>query len=279
MQKVLSTNLWTQVSAIAKHAKSRKAAIAYATVDHLHMDRGDQLIVDASDLAIRSGETKAMLLKQLYRKGVELYSCPALHAKVALLGDVAVIGSANLSASSASRLIEAGLITDHPSTVACVQSLLSQLIERSKPLGSSELARLAKLPVSPRRGPATASGARSIPLAPLGNRTWLVGVKELPEDAHPNEQAAREASEREAKIRQRSPRSDLSWIRWASNSRFAKECREGDLVFQVWTPLGYTNKSAEACYRDLSLCRIHLHALSSRTVARWLGREDTAAAI
>ena len=65
MQKLLSAGLWPELSKLAKTARTRRAAIAYATLDHLWLHSGDVLIVDASDNVIRSGGTCAKLLKKL----------------------------------------------------------------------------------------------------------------------------------------------------------------------------------------------------------------------
>ena len=69
MQRVLSKDLWTEVRKRARTSKSRKCAIAYATRDLVGFRRGDVLIVDASVLAIRNGETDARLLRKLHNRG------------------------------------------------------------------------------------------------------------------------------------------------------------------------------------------------------------------
>jgi phosphatidylserine/phosphatidylglycerophosphate/cardiolipin synthase-like enzyme len=53
----------------------------------------------------------------LHNKGVLLYACADLHAKILLLDDVAIIGSGNMSSSSENRMVEAALISDHASVV------------------------------------------------------------------------------------------------------------------------------------------------------------------
>ena len=91
----------------AKAARRRLVAVAYVTTDgHIGFRKNDVLICDASDRAIKGGETSARLLRSLHRKGVELRSQPDLHAKVAVLGRHALIGSCNLSAASAEDLTE-----------------------------------------------------------------------------------------------------------------------------------------------------------------------------
>jgi hypothetical protein len=58
---------------------------------------GDTLVVVASARAIQNGETDARLLRKLHKKGVQIYDCADLHAKILLLDDVAIISSGNMS--------------------------------------------------------------------------------------------------------------------------------------------------------------------------------------
>jgi len=142
MQRVLSQDIWREVSALARKAHRRQAAIAYVTLDLLHLTRGDDLITNASPSAIACGQTNAKLLKRLHENGVNVYDCDDLHAKVVLLDDITVIGSANMSSLSAGHLVEAGVLTDHHSIVAGVASLIEQLRKQARPLATQRLAAL-----------------------------------------------------------------------------------------------------------------------------------------
>jgi len=53
MQKVLSTDLWTEIRERACASKSRKAAIAYVMRDLVGFREGDTLVVNASAHAQR----------------------------------------------------------------------------------------------------------------------------------------------------------------------------------------------------------------------------------
>lgn len=233
MQKLLHDELWKQLDRRARASKSRRAAIAYVTEDHLGLRDGDQLIVDASDPAVRSGETNAKLLLQLYRSGVEIYSRRGLHAKIILLDDVVFVGSANMSKSSAERLDEAGILTDHPGTIAATQVLLARWASEGTALTERRLETLAQLPVSPRRGPANIGGSRVATRERSGDRVWVVGVSELREDAFPEEDERAQRGVERAERKRRYRRGELEWIRWTGEVGFGVECREGDIVFQV----------------------------------------------
>src|SRR5262249_13119865 len=58
---------------------------------------------------VRKGLTCPEELLKLRGKGVRVFGCKDLHAKVFVFDDVAVVGSSNASASSAGTLIEAGV--------------------------------------------------------------------------------------------------------------------------------------------------------------------------
>ena len=86
MQKVLTENIWEKVSQKA-NGYPKKIAVAYVTdLGLLRLTRGDVLICDASDGNVTAGVVDRDLLAKLFRKGVDIYSMPSLHAKCARFG-------------------------------------------------------------------------------------------------------------------------------------------------------------------------------------------------
>lgn len=272
MQKLLHDDLWKRLGTRARASKRRRAAIAYVTEDHLGLREGDQLIVDASDLAVRSGETNAKLLLQLHRRGVEIYSRRGLHAKIILLDDVVFVGSANMSKSSAERLDEAGILTDHPGTIAATQVLLARWTSEGTALTERRLETLAQLPVSPRRGPANIGGARATSRERSGDRVWVVGVSELRDDAFPEEDERAQRGVERAERKRRYGQGELEWIRWTGDVGFGVECRRGDIVFQVQKSLSrkrlYVQRPMTVVLtdREPTCRRIHLEPYPGRMV-------------
>jgi hypothetical protein len=235
MQRVLSNDLWTEVRRRARASKSRKAAIAYATRDLVGFRNGDKLVVDASVLAIRNGETDAKLLRKLHKEGVQLYDCVDLHAKILVLDDVAIIGSGNMSSSSELRMVEAALISNQDSVVAGVASLIEQVIKQSTRLTGKRIAELCKIEVVRRGGWKGGSRkTRATRIPKLGNRTWIVGVHEVNQDPKPQEQKLIDDAIRSLQERVGVDDDDITWIRWGVRGRFARECRGGDLLIQIW---------------------------------------------
>lgn len=235
MQKVLSSDLWKAVRAQARKSQSRKAAIAYVTKDLVEFRKGDTLVVDASPHAIANGETAAKLLRTLYKKGVRIYHCTGLHAKVLLLDDVAVISSGNMSNSSVEVLVEAGVMTDQSSTVAGVASLIKQLCDQAKELTDKNIATLCKIKVVRRGGRGVGSKKKkATKVARLGNQTWLVGIRELANDPSPDEQRMIDKAANMVRTKMSDPDEDLNWIRMGVKGRCARECQAGDSVIQIW---------------------------------------------
>lgn len=234
MQKVLSSDLWKAVQAEAKKARQRKAAVAYVTQDLLGFRKGDLLLMDASTFAISSGETDAKLLRMLHERGVRLYHCEALHAKVILLDDVAVIGSGNMSKSSSETLVEAALMTDHTSTVAGVASFIEQLIPQSKELLAVDITKLCQIEVVRRGGRPTGNKQLKPKVSPLGNRMWLVGLHEIANDPPKREQEIIDEAFETLRAQTETPNDDFAWMRFGVKGRFPLTCQQGDSVIQIW---------------------------------------------
>ena len=232
MQRVLTQDLWKQVSARARKARSRRAAIAYVTRDLLHLRRGDVLITNASPACIAGGNTDAKLLRRLSRKGVAVYHCDDLHAKVVLLdlpaGPVAVIGSANMSGSSGA-LVEAGLMTDNPSIASGVASLIEQLQAPRNLLSQQQLADLCNIEVIRRGGRSSGTKRRTAKIKPLGHQTWIVGLYHSDHESDEDREQLTKAAEATGLAED-----DLAYLDWGTNGRFSRECREGDLVILIW---------------------------------------------
>jgi phosphatidylserine/phosphatidylglycerophosphate/cardiolipin synthase-like enzyme len=124
--------LWNQIRILADGCARKAAAVAYLTTEQsVRFNKGDLVIVDASDEVIKAGATSARLLAALRTRGVDLYSLAGLHAKVMVLDQTVVVGSANLTTNS-TKLAEAAIITDSPALVASAVALIESLRIHSK---------------------------------------------------------------------------------------------------------------------------------------------------
>lgn len=239
MQRIVSHTLWMEIKRYAKNASKRQAAVAYVTQDLVGFRRGDLLVADASEHAVAAGETDAKLLASLHRKGVQIYSCPGLHAKVLLMGSVAAVGSGNLSAASQSNLIEAGLISDSPSVVSGVESFIAQVVQQSELLSDKHLKVLCGIKVV-RRGLSSGISSKKAKrrrVSPSGNSTWVVGVFD---DRELTAQEERHVTNtrRELANREHCRQSEIDWVRWPREGAFLRYGRPGDRMIQIYTRRG-----------------------------------------
>jgi hypothetical protein len=152
MNEFLGTSPWTAITKDV--ARKRRgpvvAAISYVGVSAaavLPLRKGDFLICDASERAIKQGVTSAKSLASYLRNGVKVFSHEGLHSKVVATESFAWVGSANASRNSRDNLTEASIRIEGP---ACrdayrwAESLAAEDIE----LSMQDVQVLAKLPVS-----------------------------------------------------------------------------------------------------------------------------------
>jgi len=174
LNQVLTDKIWREVAKRVRLAPTRKAAIAYITTDDIGFRAGDVLITDASERAIRSGQTDAKLLRKLHDEGVIIYNREGLHSKVALFGRHAIVGSANMSGSD---LIEASVITDNPVIASGVAAFIEMLSTKRSRLDAARIAELCAIKVI-RTGLPKGRRKRN-PVRQIGKSTWIVSVREL----------------------------------------------------------------------------------------------------
>ena len=236
MQQLLSNDVWDTIAARSRRAARRQYAIAYVTDTRpLNLRRGDTLIVDASREAIQSGQTSAKLLLAAKRKKCNVLSLPSLHAKVSILGDVVVVGSANASPNSQKRLTEAALLTDDPATVSSAKAFVYALSQYAERLEIPDIIELCRLRVTK---PSFVPKTKRPALTPQGRRTWVVGTHELKDGAYPLEQAAAEKGEAEAKRISGEDHAEVNIIRWTGNGPIRRLAEPGDALIELWCPLG-----------------------------------------
>jgi hypothetical protein len=224
--------LWKEIAKQARRARRTKAAIAYVTKPSpLALKNGDILVVDASDGAIASGQTSAAVLSSLLKKGVLLHSHNGLHAKVVIADSVLFSSSANLSDSSISKLLEAGIETDNPNTVSGAVGMIEKLIETSTAIDLAFIARIKKIEVKKHFGGGK-SKAKATSKSHRDPVTWLLGVHAIDDPTNPEEQRRIERGLTRAEEFVSNPKSSTSWIRYGRKDR-AKDARRGDNIVVI----------------------------------------------
>ena len=222
---------------MAAKAATKRAVIAYVTRDlPLKLRSGDILIADASPRAIKCGETSASVLRQLFDRGVCIYSYMGLHAKVVVLDNIVVTSSANLSDQSVQgKLLEAGVLTDNPGAVAGAISLVHQLKGLSEALTNRRLKRLEQIPVVRTGVPPMRSILRKRrPRVKAQSTAWIFGVSGFKYAIGEADQKEVDSGSKHAETLLSNPDNEINWVRCAKKSRIAKGAKEGDTVILLW---------------------------------------------
>jgi hypothetical protein len=210
--RFIAENVWREITAATKKKRGRAfVAVPYfgeAGSRLLPLRKGDTLLVNASDAAVKSGQTHPQALRRLLNKGVKLYTLGTLHAKIYVFGATAFIGSANASASSRDELKEAVVRVRDPSVVAAARRYIHRLC--TAPIQGRHLQRLARIYRPPRQsgeGKRNAESGRRVK-----PRVFLAQVTEG--EIAPEYQEALDKGEREARARREDRTSTIESIWW-----------------------------------------------------------------
>ena len=229
MEQFLTGDIWNEVNKLVRKRQTKIACIAYVTSTNLQLTTGDTLVCNASTFAIKFGETSAKILDTYFKRGVKIYSNQNLHSKLLLTNSFLVIGSANLSTSSAERLTESSVVTNNDILLSQAKAFCFNLTEpeESKLLTRKDIDKLLKIKVVKRPfQPTTKSKIRN---KKFGNCFWVLSIVDLKEKIELNEIAYEE----EAK--ELLQNDDVTYIRMTSKSSFRSLAKEGDRFFKIWT--------------------------------------------
>lgn len=228
--RVIHQDVWGVLRRASRAAAGRAlVAVAYFGKDAgrlLRLSRGSRLVVDASEAAVKAGQTCPEELIKVARKGVRVFSHDGLHAKVYVFGRRAFIGSANVSHRSASYLTEALAVTTDRNAVADARAFVIDHCRRE--LTPQVLERLAKIYRPPR-----VAGARPAKRRRSAKSKWrpVVRLAQLErEDWSADERREHDKGERVAKERRKH---GANWttdsFQWSGRVR----ARRGDQLVQV----------------------------------------------
>jgi hypothetical protein len=227
MEQFLTGDIWRAVNRILKKKQKKIACIAYVTSDNLHLTKGDVLICDASQYSIKFGETSARTIDSYFKRGVRIYSNQNLHSKLLLTDRFLVIGSANLSRSSAERLTESSVVTNNEILISQTKAFCHNLIEESDQLTSKEIGSLLKIKVVKR--PVKPSNKSKLRTKKFGSRIWVLPISDIKKRISDAEIEFVEDAESELKNEY------ISYIRMKGKSSFRSMAKEGDQFIKIWT--------------------------------------------
>lgn len=231
MNEFVGTSPWVAITRDV--ARKRRgpvvAAISYVGVsaaEVLPLRKGDFLICDASERAIKQGVTSARSLASYLRIGVKVFSHEGLHSKVVATESFAWVGSANASRNSRDNLTEASVRIEGPACREAFHWALSLATEDAE-LSVQDVRGLAKLPVSwEARG--GEPGRQKLSVVVPRNLKRLV-VLELPLEASASMEREAESRKLSVKKSLSSQGAKLECFFWERNHR----TEVGDIVIPV----------------------------------------------
>lgn len=284
--ELITGRVWARLNGARRKSRQRAlVAVAYSgkgAARLLNLNSGSLLVVDASENAVKSGQTCPADLLALLDRGVRIFSYPGLHAKVYVFGKTAAVGSANASQRSADKLLEAIVMTTDARTVKRAKTFIESIAKDE--LGPKVLKELSKLyrpprlppePRQPKPASPTMLSASSLPrirVVQLSRVTW----SERDEAEH---DAGEQMARRQRKRRRSWGVDDFQWIG-------ARSFRKGDKVLMVTREVSgerfvdapatvlhvrsysYRNGAAAFVYVELPLARRR----NLKVVAKALGR-------
>ncbi len=228
---MITDRIWSRVTRLIQGQPAKIAAFAYVSKGApLSFGDGDTLICDATDRAIKSGQTDAQSLRRFFGNGAKRFSCQDLHAKVMVSGEITVIGSANLSSSAETTLVEAVLVTRRARLRSQALALIESIKTESVPIDEKFIDRICALPVDRQVEPI--SPTRRVRIQELGARLWVVSVSPM-DDIGEEEQRLVDEGEQDARSVVGDPEAQFEWLRFTGKSGFRRQAKPGDSVIEI----------------------------------------------
>jgi hypothetical protein len=241
MEQFLTGDVWEKVNRLLDKKQKKIACISYVTSENLRLTKGDILICDASNFAIKFGETSAKTLATYSKRGVVIYSNQQLHSKILLTESILITGSANLSKSSAERLIESSVVTSDDILISQAKAFCHNLIKESSFLTKQDIRLLSKIKVVKR--PIKPTAPSKTRKKSFGNRYWLITASPIKEPTYAKIKENVEKTTASISRREKIDEDDISFLRWRSKTEFTNNAREGDQII-----LRFNNASKTRSY-------------------------------
>lgn len=243
MELFLTGDIWKEVNRLLTKRQKKTACIAYVTSDKLELTKGDTLICDASTFALKFGETSAKAIETYFNKGVKVFTNQVLHSKILLTDTFLVIGSANLSKSSAEKLTESTIITDSDILISQAKAFCHNLTEESTLLTEKDIQTLLKIEVVKRPSkPTTNSKIRA---KKFGNKFWFVSAFPLKVRTYDKIKDNVEKTTTSISKATKIDEDNISFLRWRAKSEFGETAKEGD---QIILRFNNSNKTRSYIY-------------------------------
>lgn len=228
--QLITKNVWHSITHAAKSTSIKSfVAVAYfgqGGARMLPLTKGSLLLVDASEKAVKSGQTCPEELLNLYYKGVKIFSLPNLHAKLFVIGKALFIGSTNVSSNSAETLTEVLFRTSEIKSVENAKEFIKSFCKVE--MGPDLLARLQKMYRPPRfiGKKKTETKQKSKNVSTSGFYTYQLESTRFTEDEKKQSEMGYSEAEKKRIIKSRHFVDEFKW----GNEMTAKK---NDIILQV----------------------------------------------
>jgi hypothetical protein len=225
--------LWQTLSTRIKSAKHVEAAIAYFGHNGsklLPLRKSHRLIVDMSIATVKAGSTDPFEIAKLIDRGVEVFTRRNLHAKIVVLDNAVIVGSANVSKHSNEILDEAAILTNDPLTVRRAQEFIDRLC--TEPVLPEYLEHCKQLYKPPRFGKGKTKSSRQPRVAHAKLRMVNLVEASVPESEI---ERYEQGEEKAQKLLKDPNRSELSSFLWSYKPKMVDELETGDWIIQTMT--------------------------------------------
>jgi len=235
---LVTSEPWDRIQGLVQKQPGKcYVAVAYfgsGASDLLPLKSGSILVVDMSERAVKSGQTKPSEISKLLNEGVEAHSVENLHAKVFVIGTRALVGSTNVSHSSANALIEALIETNVRETVILCRDFVRSL--EGEVISKAYARRMQRLYRPPQFGTGERKRKPKAALQPAHAPLWMVPTE--PVTLSQEDLAHADKGRPKARKRMRAPRgSDLHEIFWWGSDLIGR-LNEGHMVLEVTNEAG-----------------------------------------
>jgi hypothetical protein len=249
--ELLAGNLWNEIKRLSKTSKRKYLAVAYigrGASKFLRLTKGDSILVDMSEKSVKNSQTDPWEIEKYHKKGVAVFNCANLHAKIYVLGNTVIIGSANLSKHSQMQLIESGLLCRDKDVVSSAIGFIKALqVEAVTP----EYIKLCKKWYKPPQfGSGKNMGKKKHKVSPIYSRLWIAGVNDTTYSALEEQLNVAEKKKAE-KVVSDKKKYEAEPLKWYGSSNFTREIKKGDLLIQM-----YDNGKAVRVYPDSRVIHI-----------------------
>jgi hypothetical protein len=225
------THYWREIERRVPKANQVLAAVAYfgsGGSDFLPLRKGDQLVVDLSERAVKQGVSDPREIKRLLKRGGRVFTRAWLHAKVVVIDNVVLTTSANVSHNARQLLEEAAVLTDSPTAVQAAKNFITRMC--SEPVSERYLKEIISLYRPPTfKAARTVRRPKKITRTSKRARLWYISGLTYIDPKRDSDQIMSLEQETEKELID-PEHNEVGWIRLGHRPRWLSEIQRNNWV-------------------------------------------------